>query len=179
MYEREYLGPPQCEESNRRFCYSRNLKDSHFNAMENENSPETEEDTQRLEGENTALEYWTTRYSSRRFAIWIHVICLFQKYVKHNYFTFSEKSIRQEHNWVGGAHTQKDRKCVTEDDKKMIVRYSLTCFTRIPEEEIRELRKEPVFEGVNAKKFPELWGRYWPFNWKKNTKVRNKIKQDK
>lgn len=57
MYEREYLGPPQCEESNRRFSYSRNLKDSHFNAMENENSPETEEDTQRLEGENTALEY--------------------------------------------------------------------------------------------------------------------------
>lgn len=42
----------------------------------------------------------------------------------------------------------------------MIVRYSLTCLTRIPEEEIRELREEPVFEGINAKKFPELLGRY-------------------
>lgn len=55
MYEREYLGPPQCEESNRRFYCSWNLKDSHFNAMENENSPETE-DTQRLEGEKIVLD---------------------------------------------------------------------------------------------------------------------------
>lgn len=40
--------------------------------------------------------------------------------------------------------------------KKMIVRYSLTYLTRIPEEEIRELGKDPVFESINAKKFSEL-----------------------
>lgn len=42
----------------------------------------------------------------------------------------------------------------------MIVRYSLTCLARIPEEEIRELGKDSVFEGINAKKFPELLERY-------------------